>query len=43
MLYQVEHLEQANFTTLETYLERMLSELEITKKQMLASGWKEVR
>ena len=41
--YQVEHLEQANFTTLETYLERMLSELEITKKQMLASGWKEVR
>ena len=40
--YQAEHLEQANFANLETYLERIDSELEITKRQMISVGWKEV-
>ena len=40
--YQAEHLAQANFANLETYLERIDSELEITKRQMIAIGWKEV-
>ena len=40
--YQAEHLEQANFANLETYLERIDSEVEITKRQMIAIGWKEV-
>jgi hypothetical protein len=40
--YQTEHLEQANFS-LPSYLHRVSSELEITKRQMIASGWKEVK
>lgn len=40
--YQTEHLEQANFT-LQSYLNRIASELEVTKRQMLATGWREVK
>jgi hypothetical protein len=40
--YQAEHLPQANFS-LESYLKRIASELEIVQRQMLAAGWKETK
>jgi len=40
--YQAEHLPQANFN-LESYLDRIASELDLAKRQMLAAGWKETK